>query len=127
MMDFPTIEDLSHAIDTLPSSSLRTLLVDRHADTVQCGLQGLTHVLVVEAGDHESDIVDAVGFSPLASRIDGIRNQPDWDWIEQHEGWWELLYTVGNDGFAYILLVEDAGGEPTALAALCRDHAGRVR
>lgn len=127
MMDFPTIEDLSHAIDTLPPSPLKTLLADRLADTINCGLQELTHVLVVEASDHENDIVDALGFSPLISRIDGIRNQPDWDWLERHEGWWELLYTIGNDGFAFILLAEDAGGEPTALTALCRDHAGRAR
>jgi hypothetical protein len=126
MMDFPTIEYLSIAIDTLPPSPLKTLLADRLADTIHCGLQDYTHVLVVEAGDTESAIIGAVGFSPFVSRIDGIRNQPDWDWLERHEGWWELLYTVGNDGFAYILLVEDAEGEPSALASLCRQHAGRV-
>lgn len=125
MMDFPSIEQLSNAIDTLPPSPLKTLLAHRLADTIHCGLQDYTHLLVVEAGDTESDIVDAVGFSPLVSRLDGIRNQPDCDWLERHDGWWELLYTVGNDGFAYILLVEDAEGEPSALALLCRQHAGR--
>lgn len=125
MMDFPTIEQLSNAIDTLAPSHLKTLLADRLADTIHCGLQDYTHVLVVEAGDTESAIVDAIGFSPFVSRLDGIRNQPDWDWLERHDGWWELLYAVGNDGFAYILLVEDAEGEPSALASLCQQHAGR--
>ncbi len=124
MMDLPTIQHFSDAIEKLSPSPLNTLLADRLADTIHCGLQDYTHVLVVEAGDTESEIVDAIGFSPLVSRIDGIRNQPDWDWLERHEGWWELLYTVGNDGFAYILLVEDAEGEPSALASLCRHHSG---
>lgn len=126
MMDLPTIDNLIKACDQLKPSLLKTLLDDRLADTIQCGLQDLTHVLVVESGDRESDIVDALGFSPLISRIDGIRDQPDWDWLEQHEGWWELLYTIGNDGFAYILFVEDAEGEPSELALLCRHHAGRA-
>lgn len=122
MMDLPTIEDLKRAVESLKPSPLRTLLADRHADTISCSLQDLTHVLVVEAGDREVDIVDAIGFSPLLTRIDGVRNQPDWDWLERHDGWWELLYTVGNAGFAYILLVEDAQG--SAIADLCRKHAG---
>jgi hypothetical protein len=126
MMDLPTIEALTDACEKLEPSPLKTLLADRLADTVRCELQDLTHVLVVETGDREKDIVDAIGFSPLVSRIDGIRNQPDWDWLERHERYWELLYCVGNEGFGYIVLVEDAGGEASALAALCRQHSGRA-
>ncbi len=117
-MNFPTIAGLESAIEKLELSNLRTLLADRLADTARCELQNLTHLLVIEADDSERQIVDAVGFSPLQTRIDAIRNQPDWDWIERHDGWWELLYTVGNDGFAYILLVEDDDRSPLAL--LCR-------
>lgn len=123
MIDLPTIEDLQQAIDRLEPSTLRTLLAGRLGDTVSCGLQDLTHVLVVEAGDREDAIADAIGFSPLVTRIDGVRNQPDWDWLERHDGWFELLYAIGT-GFAYILLVEDAEGSP--VADLCRKHAERV-
>lgn len=118
MMNFPAIAELRTAADTAVNPQLRKLLADRLADTVRCELQNLTHLLVIEADDSEQQIVDAVGFSPLQTRINGIRNQPDWDWIERHDGWWELLYTVGNDGFAYILLVEDDDRSPLAL--LCR-------
>lgn len=120
MMNFPTFADLESAVEKLELSNLKTLLADRLADTIHCGLQDFTHVLVVEAEDSEAQIVEAIGFSPLQTRIDGIRNQPDWDWLERHEGWWELLYTVGNDGFAYILLVEDDDRSPLAL--LCREE-----
>ncbi|MAB44794.1 hypothetical protein [Hyphomonas atlantica] len=120
MLNLPTIAELQVAVGATTDPALKRLLADRLADTINCGLQELTHVLVVEVGDSEQAIVDAVGFSPLVSRIDGVRNSPDWDWIERHDGWWELLYTVGNDGFAYILLVEDAERSP--LAKFCRSE-----
>lgn len=118
MHDLPTIESIQALLDQPLGKLLRGLLEDRLADAIHCGLQDLTHMLVVEAGDTEQQIIEAVGFSPLATRIDNRPNCPDWDWIERHDGWWELLYTVGNSGFAYILLVEDA--ENTPLAQLCR-------
>lgn len=118
MINLPTIEDLKAAVETETRPALRTLLAGRMADTIKCGLEELTHVLVIEADDPEWAIVEAIGFTPLRSRIENRANQPDWNWIEQHPGWWELLYTVGNSGFAYIVLVEDDSGMP--LACLCR-------
>lgn len=118
MHDLPTIESIRAVLDQPLDKILRTLIEDRLADTIHCGLQDLTHVLVVEAGDTEQQIIDAIGFSPLQSRIDGVRNSPDWDWIERHDGFWEVLFCVGNEGHAYILLVEDA--EDSLLAQLCR-------
>ncbi|WFL76147.1 hypothetical protein P7228_09040 [Altererythrobacter arenosus] len=120
MLNLPTMAALEQAATTVPCEALRDLLADRLADTLHCGLQELTHVLVVEAEDDEAAVVDAIGFSPFVSRIDQQRCQPDWDWIERHGAWWELLYTVGNDGFAYILLVEDDPRSP--LARLCRSE-----
>lgn len=118
MFNLPTIEDLQTAINAVTCPKLRRLLADRLIDTVQCGLESLTHVLVIEAGDNEAAIVEAIGFSPLTTRIDGIRNGPDWDWLERHSGWWEVLYTVGNAGFAYIVLIQDDDRLPAA--QLCR-------
>ena len=99
------------------NQNLKTLLADRLADTIHCGLQDYTHVLVVEAEDTEAAIVEAIGFSPLQTRIDRVRNCLDCEWLEHHDGWWELLYTVGNNGFAYIVLAEDT--ERCQLAQLC--------
>ena len=118
MYDLPNIEALRAVLDQPLPSSLKTLLADRLADTVHCGLQDYTHVVVVEAHDPECALVEALGFSPLQTRIDNLRNALDCDWLEHHDGWWELLYTVGNEGFAYIVLVEDADASP--LARLCR-------
>lgn len=118
MLDLPTIESIRAVLDQPLGKALKALIEDRIADAIHCGLHDLTHVLVVEAGDTEQQIIEAVGFSPLVTRIDNRPNCPDWDWIERHDGWWELLYTVGNSGFAYVLLVEDAEDSP--LAQLCR-------
>jgi hypothetical protein len=122
MLNLPTIAKLQVAVEATTDPALKKLLADRLTDTITCGLQELTHILIVEAADSEQAIVDAVGFSPLVSRIDGVRNSPDWDWCERHNGWWELLYTVGNEGFAFIVLVEDAEGSP--LSDLCRRGGG---
>lgn len=120
MHDLPDMATLRAILDQPLNPNLHKLLADRLSDTLHCGLQDHTHVLIIEAGDSEEQIIDAIGFSPLRSRIDGVPDSPDWDWQEKHDGFWELLYCVGDSGFAYILLIEDADGSP--FAALCRKH-----
>ena len=120
MINLPTIDRILAILDQPLEEILKGLLQDQLSDCLHCGLQDYTHVLVVEAEDTEQQIVEAIGFSPLKTRIDNLPNFPDWDWCERHPGWWELLYTVGDDGFAYILLVEDA--EKSPLAKLCRSE-----
>ena len=120
MHDLPDMDSLRAVLNQPLAPELKTLLKDRLTDTLHCGMQDHTHVLVVEAGDTEQQIIEAVGFSPLRSRIDNLPNTPDWDWIERHDGWWELLYCVGDSGFAFILLAEDDPG--SELARLCRDN-----
>ena len=123
MIDLPDMEALRAALSQPLKPALKTLLCDRLADTESCGLGNLTHVLVIDAEDTEAAVIDAVGFSPLASRIDGNREQPDWDWMESHEGWHETFFCIGNGGFSYILLIEDADNSP--FAELCRKGRGK--
>ena len=120
MYDLPDMESLEALLRQPINATLHKLLADRLSDTRHCGLDDYTHVLVIEEGDEEAAIVAAIGFSPLRSRIDGNPDQPDWDWIERHDGWTELLYCVGNSGFAYLVLVE--GSDSSPFAALCRQY-----
>ena len=120
MIDLPDMDSIEAILATPIDPILHSLLADRLSDTRHCGLDDYTHVLVVEAEDDEEAVKAAIGFSPLRPRIDGIPNQPDWDWIEHHYGWIELLYCVGDSGFAYIVLVEDSDRSP--FAALCRQY-----
>ena len=120
MNNLPDLQSQLAALNQPLDPTLRDLLHGRIQDAVALDLGDLTHICVVEPGDAEGDIIKALGFSPLVSRIDGIHLQPDWDSIERHEGWCELVYTVANDGFAFIVFVQDAPGVLPALLDLCR-------
>jgi hypothetical protein len=109
---------------------LQKLLADRIHDWAATDLLGLTHLLIVEAGDGERAIVDEAGFSPLVS-VDGIRWPaagyiPPFDFAERYDGWTELVAVVPNDPFAFVLLIEDAKGADPELIALCRAYAEGV-
>lgn len=87
-------------------------------------LLDLTFVLIIEAGDSEEAIIEEIGWSPLVEPFDGIRFgepafEPFWDWLSEADGWYRLIKTVGNDGFAYILFIEaDGKGD---LQTLCQE------
>ena len=108
---------------------LHRLLAERVEQHRAAGVLDLTHVLVIEPGDTEQAIFNAIGMSPLVNPIDGIRYgatgfEAYWDgpaW--RHDGWFELIITVGNDGFAFVLLVADTDGIIPELLDLCRTYA----
>lgn len=119
MIDMPDLDAMLAVLRAPLQSDLRELLASRLQDAFACGLADLTHMLIIQPGDTEAQIIDAIGFSPLVSRMDGNRFQPDWDYIEPHPGWWELIYTVGDSGFAFLVFVERAEGVLPSLLALC--------
>ncbi len=129
MQSFDNAVAISAAPETVTDPELRKLLTDRVHDWTATGLLGLTHLLIVEPGDTEEAIVDAIGFPPLVSPLDGLRFGADgfvtpWDWLERHSGFFELIFTVGNDGFAFVLLIENVDGVDPELLSLCRAYAG---
>ena len=84
-------------------------LVEGHFTTAQeNGLENLTCIAIVEPADSEQTMIDALGFSPLSNTLSETRFgdpafNPAWDWLEVHSNWYELIFTAGDDGFAYIL------------------------
>jgi hypothetical protein len=121
--------DTHAAIAAAPTNSsidpaLRQLLADRVHDWAAIGLLDLTHLLVVEPGDTEDDIISEVAFSPLVD-LDGRRLGDDGfvppvDWLSDAGGYFELIKTVGNGGFAFHILVPDRDGVDPELLALFR-------
>lgn len=84
-----------------------------------------TYVAVIDAADSEQAIIDEIGWSPLVHPINGNRHwHPDFEpycaYLNRHPGWFELCHIVGNCGFAYVLLIEDAGDGD--LQAMCRRY-----
>ncbi|MBB3858997.1 hypothetical protein GGQ88_000237 [Novosphingobium hassiacum] len=127
LCDAPSIERvMGQALDP----ELRTLLDDRLKLAADAGLQDLTHIVVVQPGDTIEDLKSEIGFSPLYNPVSGIRFgcegfEPYWAWLTISGGWYELIHTIGDSGFALTLLVEV--GEGTCLREMCAAFAGDVR
>lgn len=111
-------------------TGLQRLLLSRIAALVRDGhdLTDLTQILIVQAGDSEADIIEEIGLSPLVNPLDGCRYgdpqfHPWWDWLQETNSWFEMVITVGNAGFAFVLLIQDDDGVCPDLLAMCREYA----
>ena len=130
MLSFYDRATIEGALALSLDSQLHNLLASRIANLTARGFDDLidmTHFLVIEAGDTQADIELEVGFSPLVNATDGTRFgsidfHPSWDWLQYHDGWFELIVTVGNSGFAFVLLIQDVEGVDPELLKLCRTH-----
>ena len=119
---------LEHAL-TLPlPKHLRELLHRRINQIIDDGLADLTHLLVIEEGDTEAMVQREIGFSPL--EVEGVRVDepsfiPRWDGIFDHGSVYEMIFCIGNDGFAFVLLVQHStGGAWPELREACRREVG---
>ena len=110
---------------TLPlRADIKALLQKRIAQIFEDGLEDLSHIVVLCPRDTEAAVKAEILFSPLereSKRWGDPGFQTWWDWLHDHGGWFELIYCVGNSGFAFVLFVEDAGGDGLVdLLAMCR-------
>lgn len=122
-----TINDDQTALPHDLPADLRTLIEGHLASAREQGLAALTHIAVIQPHDTESEIIEELGFSPFHNPLTGKRYGeagfvPNWDWLEVHPGWSELIYTVGDSGFAFIVFVEK---DESQLARMCESFARR--
>lgn len=109
------------------NSQLRAA-INTHLDRAsKNGLRDMTYLLVVEPTDTDAAIEQELGFLPLVCPIEGhhwrdAKFVPHWAWLDRQRGWYELIFTVGNSGFAYILLVAGSADAASDLGAMCRHH-----
>jgi hypothetical protein len=106
---------------------LKLLLQRRRDQLAEYDLADIAHFLIVRPGDVEADIIRELGFSPLMNLVEEVRFpspdfEPSWECIEDHGGWFELTYILSDDGFGYVLFVQDADGVDPGLLALCRQY-----
>ncbi len=133
MLSFDTAAAVAAApTNTSIDTALRHLLADRVRDWAERGLLDLTHLLIVDAGDTEEQIVEAVGFSPLTNALNNSRFgsagfEPQFDWLSDLGGHFELIQAVGNDGFAFHIFLPDREGIDPELLSFCRAYAGGGR
>jgi len=88
----------------------------------------IAHFLIVQAGDDDRSVKGELGFSILENLVDGARFgnpdfEPSWEWIMRHEGWFELVYVLTDDGFGWVVFVQDDEATDADLLAVCREYA----
>jgi len=110
--------------------ALRTIITDRLADAAEIGLTDQTHIVVIQPGDSEDLIAGEIGWSLLINPMTEMRYgdpafEPYWSWLQDLGGWHELVVTVGNSGFAYLILIEQAAGTLPELLAMCEEGNSR--
>lgn len=124
MLSLPDRAAMDNAL-TLPlRADIKAILQERISQVIADGLDGLTHIVVLGPGDTEAMLKDEVLFSPLeweGRRYGQPGFDPWWDWLHDHGGWFELIYCVGNSGFAFLLFLEDSDHPALAdLLDMCR-------
>ena len=129
MLSLPDAAAIRAALNQPLEPRLVAILADELATAEACELENLTYILVIQPGDTEEAIKREIGWSPLVNPIDEVRFGtagfvPYWVALEDLGGWYQLIHAIGNDGFAFILLIEDAAGTPADLLAMCRHYAG---
>ena len=75
----------------------------------------------------EADFQREAAFSPFHNPLSETRFgdpefSPGWDWAGRQHGWFEWFTVVGNDGFAFVVLVPDAETIDPMLLAMLREH-----
>ena len=132
MQSFDNAKAIARAPRLMTDPKLKNLLSDRVQDWTAMGVLDLTHLAIIEVGDTDVSIIDELAFSPLINPLDGLRFGMagfvlPFDYLEDHGGWFELISTVGNDGFAFHLFVRDREGVDPELLAMCRAHAQQLK
>ena len=129
LFDRPSLED---ALDAFVRPDLKPVLYARIRHSLDEGLADLTHIVVVERQDTEQTIIDEIGFAPTTNPVDGIHYAspdfiPNWAWLEDMDGWFEMIWPVADSGFAFIFLIEDTPGASSEMPIMCRRYVGPPR
>ena len=128
MISLPDRASIERALTEPVRADLKNELHARIRHTLEAGLSDLTHILVVEGRDTEQTILNEIGFTPFANPIDGARHGspgfiPGWDHLRERGGWFEMIWTIGNSGYAIVFLIEDIDGPS---AQLCRAYIANI-
>jgi hypothetical protein len=110
---------------------LRHLLLHRIEATLAQDLGNLSHILVIQPGDTEADILQEACISPLRNTLldENLRfGSPGWvpqfdaiDWSD--DGGWTVTTCIADSGYAVIMMIPDDEGIDADLRALCEQYA----
>ena len=88
----------------------------------------LGYFLIVEPGDTIAELDAQIGFSILANRWTGIRvdapgSTQHFEVLEEHAGYFEMVFIVSDDGCNGIELIVPLRGVAPELLAMCARYA----
>lgn len=123
MLSLPDAAAVESVLHRPLNKELRAILSTQLDQMVARGLADLTHLVVIQDGDSEADVIEACGWSPLVHPIDETRYgerdfTPYWAWLQDLGNWYEIIHPVGNSGFAYVFIIERGG---TPFSAMCEE------
>ena len=115
-------------LQALQAPDLLALIHRRIADTAEYvdHFSELVFFVVVQPGDDIAAVDYALGFPVMANRFDGIAFgepgfTPSWDVLEEHPGFYELVFVLGQDGQGVTVFVTRGEGVSAELLVMCRD------
>ena len=85
----------------------------------------LVYYVVVHPDDAIADVESLIGFTLLRNRFDGQpfgspRFTSSWEVIEEHEGYYELVFVLSDDGMGVTLFIEKSDSADPDLSEMCR-------
>ncbi len=118
------------SITQLSDPDLRGLIEQRVQSLSEfddCDLTELVAFLVIEPGDSLQDMDAQLGFSILSNRFDGTcfgdpDFTPSFDILEEHLGYYEIVFVMSDDGFGIEVFVPKHLGVPPELLAMCATY-----
>ena len=105
----------------LIEKTIRDLSEDHPYDADELGF-----FLIVQPGDTLAAINEQIGFDILCNRWTGVRyDEPGYgqsfECLDEHPGWYEMVFIVSDDGFGIeVLIPTKTVGIPADLLALCQ-------
>jgi hypothetical protein len=88
----------------------------------------LGYFIIVQPGDTLATINAQIGFDILANKWTGVRfDQPGYtqsfEVLEEHAGYWEMVFILSDDGYGIEVFIPKAQGIDPDLLAMCARHA----
>ena len=114
MLTITTWPNLRAAIETHPAKEILRAHAGRLEEFGDQPLREFCEFVLVERTDALTD---------LEAKLGRALHPPPWEYVDLTDGWYELVLVTGDDGFGYVVLVEDQPNGNQALLDYCRSLA----
>ena len=111
MLIINTWPDLRAAMESCPAAGRLQPHAERLQEFDDQPLSDLCEFIIIEPTDRLAD---------LERKLHRPLHPPPWEYVDQTDGWYELVLVTGDDGFGYVVLVEDRSDQDQDLLSYCR-------